>query len=250
MRTVVVASLTAVLLGGCLSIPSRVDAIMEAVAGENRPAADRARDPARQPAEVLRFAGVRRGQKIGEYMPGGGYFTRILAKAVGPAGKVYAFQPSEIVKLQPKYLTDIEAVAAGAPVANIVVISAATDRFAAPEPLDLVLTVQNYHDLHTRFAAPGAAAKFNAAVYRALKPGGAYVVVDHRAAAGSGLAVADSLHRIDPAIVKAEVLAAGFRLDAESPFLETAADPLTANVFAPAIRGKTSQFALKFRKPR
>lgn len=86
-------------------------------------------------------------------------------------------------------------------------------------------------------------------MFAALKPGGLYVIVDHYAAAGSGLAAADSLHRIDPAIVKEEVEAAGFVLEAQSDILKNDADPLTANVFDPAIRGHTSQFMLKFRKP-
>jgi hypothetical protein len=103
--------------------------------------------------------------------------------------------------------------------------------------MDLVFTAQNYHDLHLKPFAADTAAKTNAAVFAALKPGGLYVIVDHYAVAGSGLAAADSLHRIDPAIVKEEVEAAGFVLEAQSDLLKNDADPLTANVFDPGDPG-------------
>lgn len=212
-----------------------------------RPAADIARDSARKPAQVLAFAGVRPGWKVGEYTPGGGYFTRLLAEAVGETGRVYAYPPAEIVRLLPAHLTDARAVAAERK--NVTVLTGPTSDFAAPEPLDLVFTAQNYHDLHTRFAPPGAAAAFNAAVFKALRPGGRYVILDHAAPSGSGPAAADKLHRIDPALVRAEVEAAGFVFDGESPVLANPQDPRTAAVFDPAVRGATDQFAYRFRKP-
>jgi predicted methyltransferase len=87
-------------------------------------------------------------------------------------------------------------------------------------------------------------------VFKSLKPGGIYLIVDHTALAGSGLEAADKIHRIDPAIVRREVEAAGFKLEAESAMLAAPEDPKTANVFSPAIRGKTDQFVMKFRKPK
>src|SRR6185312_15919659 len=120
-----------------------------------------------------------------------------------------------------------------------------------PDGVDLVLTVQNYHDLHLGMFAEDTAAKVNAEVFRALKPGGTYVIVDHVGAPGYGLAEPrNGLHRIDPAIVRKEVEAAGFRFVASNDLLKDPADPHTANVFDPSIRGKTDQFALKFVKPR
>jgi len=205
--------------------------------------ADRARDAARKPAEVLAFAQVRPGWKVGEYTPGGGYFTRLLSPAVGAKGHVYAYPPDEIVKLLPGHLSDAQANAAAAPLKNVTVVTGATTAFAAPEPLDLVFTAQNYHDLHTRYAPPGAAAAFNAAVFRALRPGGRYVIVDHRGAEP------DKLHRIDPAQVRREVEAAGFVFEAQSEVLANPKDPRTASVFDPSVRGSTDQFALRFRKP-
>ena len=118
-----------------------------------------------------------------------------------------------------------------------------------PSGMDLIFTNQNYHDLHLRPFAADTAAKVNAAVFAALKPGGYYVVIDHYAAAGAGLEAAHTLHRIDIADVKREVEAAGFVLDGESDILKNDTDPLTANVFDGSVRGHTSQFMLRFRKP-
>jgi predicted methyltransferase len=109
---------------------------------------------------------------------------------------------------------------------------------------------QNYHDLHDKFMGPADIARFNRHVYEALKPGGVFVVLDHAAAAGSGLRDTDTLHRIEPEAVKTEVTAAGFMLEAESAILASPADDHTKFVFDPAIRGHTDQFLLRFRKPR
>ena len=125
-------------------------------------------------------------------------------------------------------------------------------KFRAPEfpaGLDLVFTAQNYHDLHMGVFPGDTAEKVNAAVFQALKPGGLYVIIDHHAAAGSGHSAADGLHRMDVEAVKREVQAAGFVLDGESDVLVRTDDPMTANVFDPSIRGRTSQFMLRFRKP-
>lgn len=217
------------------------------VADAGRTDADRAADEARKPVAVLTFTQVQPGWKVGEYTPGGGYFTRLLSPAVGAEGRVYAYPPAEIVKLLPAHLTDAQATAAAAPLKNVRVLTGPTPQFAAPEPLDLVFTAQNYHDLHTRYAPPGAAAAFNAAVFRSLRPGGRFVIVDHRGAAEHG--VPDRLHRIDPTQVRREVEAAGFVFDGEGDDLHNPGDPRTASVFDRTIRGRTDQFMLRFRKP-
>jgi predicted methyltransferase len=208
--------------------------------------ADKARDEARHTAETLAFAEVMPGQTIGDMIIGGGYFTRVFSAAVGPTGKVIAWQPAQFIGFQASYA---DAIAAADAMPNVEGVRSPLGVPEFPAGMDLVFTAQNYHDLHLRPFAADTAAKTNAAVFAALKPGGLYVIVDHYAAAGSGLAAADSLHRIDPAIVKEEVEAAGFVLEAQSDILKNDADPLTANVFDPAIRGHTSQFILKFRKP-
>lgn len=218
-----------------------------ALADKGRPEADVKRDAARKPAELLAFAGLKPGARVADFVMGGGYFTRILAAAVGPKGSVLAYQPAEFIQFRAAYADEQKAAASS--YANITADSSSFMKVTLPSDLDLVLTVQNYHDMHLSPFPKDMAARVNAEIFRALKPGGVYLVVDHAATAGSGLAAANTLHRIDVAAVKSEVEAAGFKLAAESPMLASAADPHTDNVFSPAIRGKTDQFILKFVKP-
>lgn len=224
------------------------DNIAAALADPARPAADKARDEARKPGEMLALAGVPVGGKVADFIIGGGYFTRILADAVGAGGVVYAYQPAEFIAFNAAYGENLKTVAAA--YANVKPMDGSFAMFALPEGLDLVLTVQNYHDLHLKPFPADTASKINAQIFKALKPGGAFLVVDHEAAEGSTLEVADSLHRITPAAVKAEVEAAGFKLESESKLLDNPADPHTASVFDASIKGKTDQFILVFRKPK
>lgn len=248
MRTLFLA-LSLALLASPLAAQTAADPIAAVVASGQRPAADRERDAARKPDQVLAFAGVRPGWKVGEYMPGGGYFTRVLARSVGSEGWILAYQPTEIVRMRPAFLTEIQAAAAEPGMENVRVVSEPTPAFAAPEPLDLVFTVQNLHDLYGPFASEGTGAAWLAAAFRSLKPGGVLLVIDHHATPGTGLSGAGRLHRIDAEAAKAAVVAAGFVLEAESDLLANPDDPLTAGVFDPSIRGRTSQFMLRFRKP-
>ena len=225
-------------------VPANITA---ALADPARPAADTARDAARHPGEIVAMTGVKPGGKVVDFIIGGGYFTRILSAAVGPTGKVYAYQPAEFIKFQAKYGEDLKTVAAA--YKNVTPLDGSLIGLDLPDGLDAVITVQNYHDLHLKPFPADTAAKVNAEVFKSLKPGGVFLVVDHYAADGSGLTAADSLHRIDIAAVKSEVEAAGFKLAAESPLLRNTADPRTAIVFDPSIRGKTDQFVLKFVKP-
>lgn len=222
--------------------------LVAALADKARPADEVARDAARKPGELLEFAGLKPGDKVVDLIMGGGYFTRILSVAVGPKGRVIAYQPAEFIEFQAKYGEDQQKVAAA--YANVTPLRSTLGALDLPDGVDLVLTVQNYHDLHLTPFPKDTAAKVNTEVFKALKPGGVYVVVDHAAAAGSGLEPPMKLHRIDPAIVKQEVEAAGFKLESESPLLKDGSDSHTASVFDPAIRGKTDQFVLKFRKPK
>jgi len=134
--------------------------------------------------------------------------------------------------------------------ANVSVTYAAPiDAARYPEPLDLFWISQNYHDLKDSFMGPVDMTAFNRAVYAALKPGGIYVVLDHVAAKGAPADVTETLHRIEPDIVRREVEAAGFKLDSESSLLANPSDPHTADPFDPSIRGRTDQFIMRFRKP-
>lgn len=223
--------------------------IAAAVADPNRPEADVKRDVDRKPAESIAFAGIKPGDKVADLMPGRRYFTRIFAKAVGPKGWVYAFYPSNIDAIYKK--NNISFPLPSDPnYPNVSYIHAPLEKFVAPEKLDVVWTSQNYHDFHDPFYGPADVAAMNKAIYDALKPGGVYIVLDHAAEAGSGLRDTDTLHRIDPAQVKKEVLAAGFVFAGESKVLRNPADDHTKKIFDPSIRGKTDQFIFKFRKPR
>ncbi|HWA00343.1 MAG TPA: methyltransferase [Caulobacterales bacterium] len=215
--------------------------ITAAIADTRRPDADRMRDDARHAAETLAFANIRPGAKVGELMPGGGYFTRLFAVAVGDSGKVYpVIRPPETASRYEHVVGD--------GYANVAMVR---QNFAAlnfPEPLDVVFTAQNYHDFHLAEENFDDPAAINRAVFAALKPGGLYVIIDHSARDGSGLAD-NGLHRIDQALVRREVEAAGFVFDGESQVLRNPQDARTLGVFDAAIRGHTDQFVMRFRKP-
>jgi predicted methyltransferase len=115
--------------------------------------------------------------------------------------------------------------------------------------VDVVWTSQNYHDYNDKFMGKPGSLSFARDAYRILKPGGLFIVIDHMSAAGRGLRDTDTLHRIDRAAVIREATAAGFRFVGESNVLRNPKDPLNIPVFDRSIRGHTSQFALKFRKP-
>jgi predicted methyltransferase len=218
-------------------------AIAAAVTDSGRPDADKARDAARKPAEIVAFAGVRPGDKVAEFLPGGGYYTRILAKAVGPDGHVYVLVPAGFAQ-RPGGLDALNALAAQ--YGNVTVVATDLTNFTLPEPVDLAWTTENYHDMHNG-PAPSFAG-VNEATFRALKPGGIYFVEDHSAASGTGITATSTLHRIEPAAVIEEVTAAGFTLDAQSDLLANPDDPKTAGVRDPSIQGETEKFAMRFRK--
>src|SRR3984957_2683108 len=250
---ILAASLAASLsLSACMHEPSAPSSgyIGAAVADSNRPDADKLRDANRKPAQTLEFLGVKPGEQVAEILPGGGYFTRLFSKAVGPSGHVYALVPERPASA-PANLPDlagaVKAIAADPNYPNVTVVVQPLSKLVTPAPVDLVFTAQNYHDLHN---FPVDVVAFNRTILDSLKPGGLYVVLDHSAPAGSGLTDTKSLHRIDADVVKQEVTAAGFEFVGASDVLANAADSRTAIVFDPSIRGKTDQFILKFRKPR
>lgn len=223
--------------------------IATAVGNPDRPAADRQRDATRKPAEVIAFSQMRRGWIVADLIPGTGYYDRIFADVVGPKGHVYGFYPAELRNFLEKIRLPRNGGTPDPKFPNFTALVAPVNDFAPPVPVDLVWLSDNYHDLHDPFFAPAEVAKINAAVFKALKPGGIYLIVDHAAAAGSGLRDTNTLHRIDEATVKSEVEAAGFQLVGESEVLRNPADDHTRKIFDPAIRGRTDQFVLRFRKP-
>jgi predicted methyltransferase len=207
-------------------------------------------DQAKQ-SELIRFAGVDAGATVIDVYPGSGDWTRIFSDVVGPEGRVYSFVPAEVAhfKNDPVGLTRALAEEPGR--GNVDAVSASLSALTeVTKPADVLWLHLFYHDLHTALIEDTGvtADAFNRAVFDALKPGGCYVIVDHRAADGSGTSDAQSLHRIDPASVLDEVEAAGFILAAESSILANTNDPRSIKVFDPSVNGVTDRFVYRFEK--
>lgn len=199
-------------------------AISAAVADAVRPAADKERDASRKPAETVAFAGVKPGMIVGELGPGGGYYTRILSKSVGPKGKVYALV-SKAQAARPGGLDAITALATT--LGNVTVLPVDYPSLALPEKADLFWTTENYHDYHNGPTANIAG--LDKSVFDNLKPGGIFYVEDHSAAKGAGLEATSKVHRMDEDIAKTELTAAGFKVDGEGTILRNPADNKAAS---------------------
>lgn len=218
-------------------------AIAAALANPAR--ADQAGDDVRRKAaEVLEFSGVGPGDRVVDLIPGQAYWTRIFSGIVGKRGQVIALWPTGAAKYAEKAAPALSARG----LANVVVDVQTSGLPSVAKPVDLVWTVQNYHDVNNE-GGEAALAAFDASVFKMLKRGGIYMVIDHADASGSGLAGTATTHRIDPAVVKAQVLKAGFTFIGQTGVLANPADDHTKIVFDPAIRGRTDQFVFKFRKP-
>jgi predicted methyltransferase len=230
--------------------PGAPPAPLAALADPARPAEEVQLDALRKPAELIAFAGLKSGDRVVDFMSGNGYFTRIFSRVVGPKGHVYAFIPAQqLANCSASETAGTRALEHDRRYGNVGVQIDATDRFAVPEAVDMVWTAQNYHDLHDSFMKPTDIAALNTAIYRSLKPGGVFVVIDHAAEAGSGLRDTETLHRIDPESIRAEVTAAGFVFEGQSAVLRNPGDSHLLRVFDPAVRHRTDQVVLKFRKP-
>ncbi|HEX7136195.1 MAG TPA: hypothetical protein VF219_00035, partial [Vicinamibacterales bacterium] len=184
--------------------------------------------PSSKQSELIRFSRVGAGSTVIDVYPGDGDWTRLFSDIVGPEGRVYSFMPAEIAHFKNDPVGRMQTLAKEPGRENVKAVSA--DLATLPGvtgPADVLWLHLFYHDLHTELmrARGGTAADFNRAVYERLKPGGFYVIVDHAAAAGTGTSDAQSLHRIDPSSVRAEVEASGFVLDAESTMLANTYDP-------------------------
>jgi len=224
-----------------------------------RPEADRARDADRKPAEVLAFFGIDEGMRIADLQAATGYYTELLSGVAGPEGRVYAQNNRFVIdRFADGPLGERLARLAEAGRTNIQRIDAELDEMELPGQLDAAVFVRFYHDL---FWLPTPdenltdRAEFLRRVYDALAPGGIFAVIDHHAEAGSGDRDAvdpqEGLHRVDVELVKSEILAAGFVLDAESDLLAHPEDSRDWNIFADesARRDKTDRFVLRFVKP-
>ena len=247
MKTALLAGVAALTLTAFAAHAAPKADVAAAVADATRPDKDRALDASRKPAEILTAIGIRQGQTIADVWPGA-YWDRLFADAVGPKGHVYAVHLTEADKVEHE-----ETPAAGsAPYPehpNITVVATTANTLTLPTKADVVWIRQNYHDLYDPFMGPSDVPAFNKAVYASLKPGGLFVIIDHSAPDGSGLAATNTTHRIDAARVKSDMAAAGFVFVKESDALRNPDDPRTKLVFDPSIRGKTDQFVYIFRRP-
>ena len=248
MKRLAAAAFLCTSLAAHAAVPEYVTA---AVAAKDRPPEDTTRDASRHVVALLVFSGIKPGDRVADFVPAGGYFTRLFSSIVGPKGRVYGVIPKELANI-PKMVNPVAAMVKQPQFANVTEEIEPTDetatKAAADGKLDLVWTSDNYHDMYG-FFGPSHAAAADAAIFSALKPGGTFVVVDHVALPGTSDTAPKTLHRIDPETVKAQVLAAGFVLDGTTDVLANPADPHTIKVFDPSIKGHTDQFAFRFRKP-
>ena len=212
-------------------------------------------DARRKPGELLAFAQIDRGEMVGDYIMGGGYWSKLLAIAVGSDGKVYAFQPAEFIAFIPELAEQQDDTVRryseddGTPRQVLPLRGPIAEPGFEPGTLNTIITVQNYHDLYLPSFPEGTAQAATTALFEALKPGGVLVVVDHTAAEGAGIEVADSLHRMDKQVALNQLTAAGFVLEEESDLYANPDDDLSLSVFDESVAGKTDQFAWRLRKP-
>jgi len=231
-------------LGLGLTVTALVHAVVGPVWGQDfkailanpeRPQNERALDASRKPEEVLKFYGVKPGDKVADIFAARGYYTAILSHVVGPQGVVYSANPNARPEWTDRYKKP--------QFANVRVIDGSLDAVALPQDgsLDFVLIHLNYHDL-----TPEVRTAMNKRILGSLKRGGVYGVVDHSAIDGSGNEVTKTLHRIDKALVVKEVTAAGFVLAGEGQMLRRPEDTRDFNVNKE--RDKDDRFVLRFEK--
>jgi predicted methyltransferase len=225
--------------------------VAAAIAAPGRPKAATDLDEVRKPAEVLRFMGLRKGDRGLDYFTGTGYYADIMAKAVGPKGHVVGWNSASFARREPvvKALADIRSRNP-----NTAFYSSPSTAIAlAPNSFDFALLHLVYHDAYWESAQFGLPRidpnTVVQAIWSAVKPGGTVAVIDHVATPGGDTReVVEKLHRIDPAVVRADFERAGFVLEARSDLLKVDEDH-SKNVFDPAIRGRTDRFMFRFRKP-
>ena len=222
-----------------------------ALSNELRPAADRERDADRKPAEVLAFLGITPGMTVLDMFTGDGWYSEVIAHVVGESGKVIAHSNEAYKNFVGNSLE--ERFGSGR-VPQAEILMAENNQLALEaDSLDAVMMSMSFHDIYNVDVENGweqiDGPAFLAELKKGLKPGGIVAIIDHRAAAGSPPETGNTLHRIDPALVIANMEAAGFVLEAQSDLLRNPDDDLSKIVFAPEIRGKTDRFVMRFRKP-
>lgn len=244
IRSITSAILLALVVAGCsgddgASAAAREAAIQAAIDSSERTDDMRGRDAGRRPADILMLSGVGPGDHVIEIGAFGNYYTTLLAAVVGAEGKVDMFDPPASEPFGGEAARAFDAAHDNAEYHQV---DYAEAQF--PQGVDVVFTVLFYHDLMPWGIDTAA---LNAKVFEALRPGGVYLIVDHKAEDGSGWRDAETIHRIGVETIVEEVTAAGFELEQESDVLANPDDPRTAGVFT--MRGETDRAVLVFRKP-
>jgi predicted methyltransferase len=227
--------------------PAQIPAdITDAINSPERPAADKALDAGRKPDQILAFYGIRPGMKVADIFAGGGYMTELFARVVGPKGTVYSQNgpfPEQFKKIESEWNERLKEPA----LKNVVKVSKPFDAPdllpVPPDSLDAVIIHLNYHDM---VGFKMNRDNVNAAVFKALKPGGIYGIVDHSAKSGTADTETATLHRIDEDFLIKDVEKSGFKLTGASSALRHPEDDRTWIVFK--HRGATDRFMLKFVK--
>jgi predicted methyltransferase len=235
------------MLLACASQPAGLSdaAISQLLASPDRSAADRANDERRKPQQMLAFIGVQPGMRVLDLGAGGGYSTELLARAVGPGGRVYAQNAGVTAASRERFEQRLKAASLANTTLHDQPYADPVPREIAPASLDMVTFFFIYHDQGNPAVDR---ASMNRAVYESLRPGGLYVIADHSGRPGTGFTEWNTLHRVEEAALRREVEAAGFRLVESADFLRNPGDPRDKPVFKPAQ--PNDEFVLKFVKPR
>ena len=250
MRALTFAAAFALPLAAAQGAPADVAA---AVSAPGRPAEAIALDEVRKPAEVLRWLGLERGDRVLDYFTGTGYYAEIMARAVGPTGSVTGWNSPGFGRSE-RVRTALAGIRERSPNTSFY-FTPTTSLSFAPNAYDFILLHLVYHDAYwesERFGLPRIDPNtVTQALFNAVKPGGTVAVIDHIAAPGRETrAEVEATHRIDPATVRADFERAGFVFDGESTLLRNPADDYSKNVFDPSIRGRTDRVVYRFRRPR
>jgi len=231
--------------------PPSADAIHRAIDNPRRRPADRKRDDQRHADEVLAFFGIQPGMTVLDLYSGGGYYTELLSRVVGSSGRVVAHNNTPYQRFAED---EIEERYANGRLPNVERIIGENNELELPaNTFNMVLMILAYHDVYFVDEEMGWAKidgpKMLAEIYASMRPGAVLGVVDHVADKGAPASTGGTLHRLDPDLIKRDIIAAGFVFAGESDILRNFEDDHTRTVFDPSIRGRTDRVVLRFRKP-